>query len=48
MKEKRTAKLEIRLTPTEKETIKQYAEDRNTTVSEVVRQLCLQIFKEER
>lgn len=40
MKEVKNEFLKIRLTKSEKEKIKTYAEEHNTTVSEVVRQLC--------
>lgn len=47
MKETKTSKLEIRLTPTEKEKIKTYAEQHNMTVSQVIRELCQKIFESE-
>ena len=45
MRETKTTKLEIRLTNSEKEKIKEYAAAHNKTVSEVVRQLCAFIFE---
>jgi len=46
MKENKTARMEIRLTPAEKEKLKQYAEKHNMTVSETIRDLCYKIFNE--
>lgn len=46
MKEIKNVRIEIRLTPTEKELIKRYAEKHNTTISETVRNLCYKIFNE--
>ena len=40
MKENKDKILKIRLTPTEKENLKQYAEKRNLTMSEAIRELC--------
>lgn len=44
MKENKTTRLEIRLTPTEKEKIKKYAEEHNKTITQVVKELCQFIF----
>ena len=37
MKENKSVRIEIRLTPREKELIKEYASAHNTTISELVR-----------
>ena len=37
MKDKKSAKIEVRLTPKEKELIKEYAEAHHITISELVR-----------
>ena len=47
MKETKTTRLEIRLTPEEKEKIKAYAAEHNKTISAVVRELCQMIFESE-
>lgn len=47
MKEYRNQPLKVLLTKSEKEKIVAYAEDRNMTVSEVIRQLCQKIFESE-
>lgn len=47
MKENKTKKIEFRLTAEEKEKILAYAEKRNMTMSEVVRDLCQKIFEGE-
>lgn len=47
MKETKETFLKLRLTTEEKELIKQYAENRNMTMSEVVRELCYKIFNKE-
>lgn len=47
MKENKTKKIEFRLTAEEKEKILAYAEERNMTMSEVVRDLCQKIFEGE-
>lgn len=39
------ARIEIRLTPEEKELIKKYCADRNMTVSEFVRIACAEAFR---
>lgn len=44
---KRDKKIEFRLTAEEKEMIVAYAESRNMTMSDVVRELCEKIFKQE-
>lgn len=41
IKETKTVKIEIRLTPNEKKLIKEYAEAHDITVSELIRNLCL-------
>lgn len=43
---KRDKKIEIRLTAAEKEQFKAYADKRHMTMSEVVRVLCSEVFKE--
>lgn len=40
-------KIEIRLTPEEKELIKKYCESKNITVSDFVRNACYKIFNQE-
>lgn len=47
MKEKRTAKIDIRVTPEEKELIKAYAERHDMKVSEVIRSFCYKAFIKE-
>ena len=47
MKEIKNKKVEIRLTAEEKEKLRQYAEKRHLTMSEAVRWLCEEIFKED-
>lgn len=44
MKENKTARVELRLTPKEKERIKEYAEQHHMTISEVIRVFCYKIF----
>lgn len=44
-KEVKNTKIEIRLTPTEKEAIRAYAEKRSITMSEAVLMLCSEIFE---
>lgn len=46
MKENKNVKIEVRLTPREKEKIKVLAEKYNLTVSEMVRLLCKKAFWE--
>lgn len=46
MKDNKTSKIEIRLTPEEKEKLREFAEKRHTTMSEVIRQMCEKIFWE--
>lgn len=43
---KRDKKIEIRLTAEEKEQLKEYADKRHMTMSEVIRVLCAVIFQE--
>lgn len=43
-KEIKTSKIEIRLTPEEKEMLRTYAEKRHLTMSEAIRWLCEEIF----
>lgn len=43
---KRDKKIEIRLTASEKEQFKAYADKRHMTMSEVVRVLCAEVFQE--
>lgn len=43
-KELKTTRIEIRVTPEEKELIKAYAEKRHLTISDVIRILCEEIF----
>jgi uncharacterized protein (DUF1778 family) len=45
MKETKTARLEIRLTNSEKEKLREYAAEHNKTISEVVKELCQFIFE---
>ena len=45
MKEYRNETLKVKLTNSEKEKIKTYADNHNMTISEVVRQLCRFIFE---
>ena len=47
MKENKTARLELRLTPEEKEQIKEYAEKRDMSASEFIRWACQRIFNQE-
>lgn len=44
---KKDKKIEVRLTATEKEQLKAYADKRHMTMSEVIRVLCSEVFKEE-
>lgn len=44
MKEIKNKKIEFRLTEKEKELIQQYADKRDMTMSEVIRELCEKIF----
>ncbi len=46
-KETRNQKVEIRLTPKEKEQLRAYAEERHLTMSEAIRWLCETIFQKE-
>ena len=43
-KEFKTAKIEIRLTPTEKEQLRAFAEKKHVTMSEAIKWLCNEIF----
>lgn len=45
MKEIKDKKIEFRLTAAEKEKIQEYAEKRDMTMSEVIRELCEKIFE---
>ena len=47
MKEVKNTRLEIRLTPTEKEQIRDYAEKHDMSMSEAVLSLCQRIFNQE-
>lgn len=47
MKEVKNTKIEIRLTPTEKQQIRDYAEKHNISMSEAVLSLCQRIFAKE-
>lgn len=47
MKETKTTKLEVRLTPEEKQKLIDYAAARKITMSEAIRQLCKKIFQQE-
>ena len=47
MKDKRTAKIDFRVTPEEKELIKAYAEKHNMKVSEAIRSFCYKMFIKE-
>lgn len=44
MKEVKDVILKVRLTPVEKEKLRVYAEERSKTMSEVIRDLCYDIF----
>ena len=49
MKSNKTEKITVRFTPEEKEILKEYAENFSTTVSEVIRGFCCELFnKKER
>ena len=48
MKTNKTQKIEIRLTPEEKELIKEYAKKHEITISEAVRSFCYKMFIKER
>lgn len=43
----KTEKIEIRLNPIDKKAIKQYCQAKGITISEFVRQCCLEKIKEE-
>ena len=47
MKEVKNTTIQIRLTPTEKEQIRNYAEKHNMTMSEAILTLCQRIFYQE-
>lgn len=47
MKEVKNTKIEIRLTPTEKEQIRAYADKHGISMSEAVLGLCQRIFSQE-
>ena len=47
MKEKKETFFKLRLTPEEKQKLREYAEERNLTMSEAVRVLCYKIFNKE-
>ena len=47
MKELKNVNVVARLTPVEKEKIKSYAKKRGMTISEVIRELCYEIFNKE-
>lgn len=44
MKNPKTTRIEIRMTPEEKELLKEYAAKRNQTVSELIRYYCKDIL----
>lgn len=44
-KETKNTKIEIRLTPTEKEAIREYAAKHQITMSEAILKLCSEIFE---
>ena len=46
MKETKTVRMEIRLTPTEKQIIQERAKAKGITLSQMIRELCEEIFKE--
>ena len=48
MKEVKDCRLEFRLTQTEKEQIKEYAERHGMSMSEAIRDICIKIFNKER
>lgn len=45
MKDNKTKKIEVRLTPEEKEALKEYADERHITMSEAIRWMCESIFQ---
>lgn len=47
MRESKTELFRIRLTPTEKKLLEEYAEKRNLSMSEAIRELCKKIFYQE-
>lgn len=47
MKETKNTTIQIRLTPTEKEAIREYAEKHQMTMSEAILTLCQRIFIKE-
>jgi hypothetical protein len=47
MNETKTVFFKIRLTPTEKRKLEEYAEEHKTTMSEAIKKLCKEIFKED-
>lgn len=47
MNESKTTFFKMRLTPEEKEKLVAYAEKRNLTMSEAIKKLCEEIFKED-
>ena len=44
-KDLKTTRIEVRVTPEEKELLRAYAEERHLTMSEAIRWLCEEIFK---
>lgn len=47
MNETKSVYFKIRLTPTEKQQLEEYANNRNITMSEAIKRHCKEIFKEE-
>lgn len=47
MKDNKTSRVELRLTPTEKDRLKQYAEKHGLTMSEAIRSICFRVFQQE-
>lgn len=44
MEENRDVILKVRMTAAEKESLKNYAEEHSTTMSELIRELCARLF----
>lgn len=47
MNETKNVFFKIRLTPTEKQQLEEYANNRNITMSEAIKRLCKEIFNQE-
>lgn len=48
MKDKKSTKIEVRLTPEEKEALQEYANERHITMSEAIRWMCESIFQKKK